>query len=504
MKKYHYLIFTLLFLAAGCSRHAQVPSSGTGSQVTPTSTSSTTQDIVGWKSYNNTVYGFEFKYPSTWEVQNSSETGINVVDPQHRDTELVSVSVTGADPENSLRAQNQITSSTTIQIQGETAKKFSGESAVSGRQAVFVAIPHNGMYYTIVAPSDTASQFISSFSFIPAVSQAGWVYENRYVKVMIPTGWAAKEASQVIDYNNCATKQNCSPSIKTGPNPAAVNITKGKYILYVNTRASQASGVEGGRFEEFAGGAPSVDALIVDHPGGPCGTPTTATVTVNGQTMNRVDYYISSDEQNGTCRKIASKKPVWYFSVVGGGINYYNIPHLTGPDGWVVTMAYDSKDPKSFPAQNDPSLETALSEMSGILKTLTIKAPTPYIPDVSQSMSDLKNTYWSEGFYEGLNSPIVNCTESLVIKKDKVHATFYMETSSSDGKAAYSPSELSNRIEALQNILSSHGWSKCNSAVPNGISMTDVYKKGNELVNLNKPINPSAFPGVDLYFFQLE
>src|SRR3989344_3193736 len=58
------------------------------------------------------------------------------------------------------------------------------------------------------------------------------VYDNQYMKVIIPAGWSAKQATN---------------------NPAALNITKGNYILFVNARAGQASGVEGGRFEEYAG-----------------------------------------------------------------------------------------------------------------------------------------------------------------------------------------------------------------------------------------------------------
>src|SRR3989338_1264331 len=75
-------------------------------------------------------------------------------------------------------------------------------------------------------------------------------YENSYIKVNTFSGWTASSPKS---------------------NPRAVNIIKGKYILYINTAASQASGVIGGRFSEIAMGAPSADAVVLVHPTEPCG-----------------------------------------------------------------------------------------------------------------------------------------------------------------------------------------------------------------------------------------
>lgn len=185
------------------------------------------------------------------------------------------------------------------------------------------------------------------------------VYENQYIKVIIPPGWVTKQVAN---------------------NPAALNIIKGNYILFINARARQASGVPGGRFEEFAGGAPSVDAVIVEHPGGPCGISETSMIVVNGVPTKRTDYYVSSSDQNEFCRKPTVAETVWYFSFVGNGINYFNIPNDSGALGWVVTMAYDSKIVNSFPIKSSLTLNKILSEMTSIVKTLAIKVPTDYIP----------------------------------------------------------------------------------------------------------------------------
>jgi hypothetical protein len=63
------------------------------------------------------------------------------------------------------------------------------------------------------------------------------VFENQYMKFNIPAGWTAKQAMQTI-YRGCIVKKVA--------NPSAVNVTKGNYILHINTGASHASGVMGG------------------------------------------------------------------------------------------------------------------------------------------------------------------------------------------------------------------------------------------------------------------
>ncbi len=194
--------------------------------------------------------------------------------------------------------------------------------------------------------------------------QTSNVYENRYLKVLVPEGWAAKEAAQTV-YNGQVPGSQ--------PNPAAVNITKGNYILYINTQASQASGVEGGRFAEIAQGAPSADAVVTEQPSPPCGTADIIPAILDHP---RVDLYVSAQDTQSKawCRAPKSGKDVWYFSYItdtsGGYFNYYNSGQGLG---YVITMAYNSKDADSLPVKGGSELNSALAEMTNIVKTLEIK-----------------------------------------------------------------------------------------------------------------------------------
>src|SRR6185436_13015681 len=104
----------------------------------------------------------------------------------------------------------------------------------------------------------------------PTPATQGSVYENSSMKITVVDGWSAKAVTS---------------------NQAAVNITKGKYILYIRTNASQASGVEGGRFAEIGMGAPSVDAVVTMQPSEPCGYKET---TEAFDIYKRVDIFVDA------------------------------------------------------------------------------------------------------------------------------------------------------------------------------------------------------------------
>src|SRR5512136_564508 len=131
------------------------------------------------------------------------------------------------------------------------------------------------------------------------------VYENQYMKVVLQPGWTATRPRRHL---------------------AAVNITKGDYILYINTQTSQASGVEGGRFSEIGMGAPSVDAVVTTQPSPPCGTQESKPIVAP---FTRQDLYVSKadSKSNEWCNAPASGATVWYFSYVtdaaGGYFNFY-------------------------------------------------------------------------------------------------------------------------------------------------------------------------------------
>lgn len=178
------------------------------------------------------------------------------------------------------------------------------------------------------------------------------VYENQYMKVALLPGWTAKKPRRT---------------------PGAVNIAKGNYILYINTQASQASGVEGGRFDEIAMGAPSADAVITEYPTPPCGKGESSPVF---DQHTRVDLFVSKDnaKSQAWCNAPSSGATVWYFSYItdaaGGYFNFY-VPGQNR--ALVITMAYRSKDVNSLPVKGSTELDSMLSEMTSIVNSLVVK-----------------------------------------------------------------------------------------------------------------------------------
>ncbi|GEM_PF-3333167 len=175
------------------------------------------------------------------------------------------------------------------------------------------------------------------------------VYENEYMKLSIPEGWTATQSNK---------------------NSGAVNITKGNYILYINTQASQASGVTGGRFSEIAMGAPSADAVIKSYPGPECGKQEKYNAF---ESYQRIDLYVSTTDAVYNCN-VPKSGTVWYFSYLttskGGYFNYYKDDEAPG---LVVTMAYNAKDLNRLPQKGSAELTAALAEMTDIVKTLEVK-----------------------------------------------------------------------------------------------------------------------------------
>lgn len=190
----------------------------------------------------------------------------------------------------------------------------------------------------------------------------GQLYENQYMKITIPAGWTVTQATETVYVKDVLQKH---------PNPAAVNITKNNYILYINTQAQQASGIAGGRFSEIAQGAPSADAVIQIHPSSPCGFSET---NPGFPDHPRVDLYVDSRSNRELCAHPSTKATVWYFSYItdrsGSYFNYYKEGE---PLSFVITMAYNSKDVNKLPVKGSAELNTMLNEMTAIINTLEIK-----------------------------------------------------------------------------------------------------------------------------------
>jgi len=205
----------------------------------------------------------------------------------------------------------------------------------------------------------------------PSPNFKGQIYENQYMKIVIPAGWTTTQATKTVYAGKCITKDNCVTIPKTEPNPAAVNITKGNYILYINTQSRQTSGVQGGRFSEIAMGAPSADAVIKTHPASPCGFSETYSAF---DKYSRIDLYVNSQKAGLNCNTPSNGQTVWYFSYLtdnkGGFFNYYKDNESPG---LVITVAYNSDDVNKLPRKGSVMLETMLNEITNMLKTLEIK-----------------------------------------------------------------------------------------------------------------------------------
>lgn len=186
----------------------------------------------------------------------------------------------------------------------------------------------------------------------PGAKHRNRIYENQHMKIVLQPGWTAKKA---------------------GRNPAAVNITKGNYILYINTQATQASGVEGGRFSEIAMGAPSADAVVTEQPSPPCGKQESSPAF---DRHTRSDLYVSKADigSQSWCNAPSSGETVWYFSYItdeaGGFFNFY-VPGQNR--AFVATMAYKSKDVNRLPVKGQTLLNSTLAEMTAMMKSLEIK-----------------------------------------------------------------------------------------------------------------------------------
>jgi hypothetical protein len=211
-------------------------------------------------------------------------------------------------------------------------------------------------------------------------SSTAAIYENEYMKVTLLPGWVAQQAKRITYNQNCVSFKDCTTTPKVEPNPAAVNITKGDYILYINTQASQASGIEGGRFYEIAGGAPSVEAVVQDPGAGVTCFTSEETASISSEFL-RKDLYESSagHSDHGKYCNLPQMGTAWFFSYVttekGGYFNYYN-PQRTqegGPTSLVITMAYNSKDVNALPLKGSPALNSMLTEMTSIIKLLEVK-----------------------------------------------------------------------------------------------------------------------------------
>lgn len=193
---------------------------------------------------------------------------------------------------------------------------------------------------------------------------SGSVYENEYLKIKIPSGWKLTQE-------------------KDG---SKITLSKDNYILSINVRAQQASGVKGGRFSEIAQGFPSVDAVVKIHPMEPCGFQKEGDVLNIKPIFNnlkRIDVFTNKNFKNEFCNAPDNDSTVWYFSYftkeAGNYFNYYSDYGVNlkskadSPFSFVILVSYNSDNVNKLPIESDPQLKLKLQEITNLVKTLEIK-----------------------------------------------------------------------------------------------------------------------------------
>lgn len=204
-------------------------------------------------------------------------------------------------------------------------------------------------------------------------------FENEYISMDILDGWTAQEATETLQDQRYDAETDTiinvgdPTTVKTG----AINISKNNYILYISPNASQASGVEGGRFSEISSGASGADLVIKSQPADPCGekqeTPLENDIVVS-------DFYISNSNNTSieTCNTLSSSKNVWYFSYASNDGYFGDVlkinPSIAGDmRQFVITMTYNTDDINKLPEKGSAALLQNLTEMRQMVDTIVFK-----------------------------------------------------------------------------------------------------------------------------------
>jgi hypothetical protein len=148
-----------------------------------------------------------------------------------------------------------------------------------------------------------------------------------------------------------------------------VNVRHGKYLLSIDPIFTHASGIEGGRFPEIAGGIASVEAVMrnVDQPasGDECSVSRPHLLVVNATISLDSLYTDSSKTQNG-CVFPAGGQSVWFGSFFSG---------KSEKSEYTISLGYETGDVNALPRIGSPALKQVFAEVRAMLKTLVLKPP---------------------------------------------------------------------------------------------------------------------------------
>lgn len=181
-------------------------------EVKTTNQATTTVQTVGWKTYSNTKYGFEFKYPQTFEVQ-----GTDVISIAPKDYVGDGYIFTIRSSDNSYYEQfskdaisNKISESSYI-LGNITAQKINAKFDFGGG-INYILFPHNGKKFIIMTDlTSEQQQILSTFKFTSTSSQANTSNWKTYVNSQF--GFQFSYPKGLTDLREYPHGEDCKPTI---------------------------------------------------------------------------------------------------------------------------------------------------------------------------------------------------------------------------------------------------------------------------------------------------
>jgi len=226
---------------------------------------------------------------------------------------------------------------------------------------------------TITASTTAAATTIATTTVPVTTTPPATTFENSRIKLNVPAGW-----------------KNLPVSGK------GVVLVKGNYTLNILTNnVGQASGVQGGRFAEIAGYMYAPE-LKIPQPGTECSNSTVPVTDINTQIV-RMDLFYNptgkDSSMNEQCGNPTKNTNLWYGSYFstkvattpashdGHFLDYQKASLKKQPlmvvdnpdDEMVYTMSYFTTSINSLPSQDDSALQSMITEMTNIIKSIQYK-----------------------------------------------------------------------------------------------------------------------------------
>lgn len=292
----------------------------------------------------------------------------------------------------------------------------------------------------------------------PLEAKAKPEFENQYLKIRLSPGWTVAASGDRV-----------------------ISLVRGKYILSIDPIFTHASGVEGGRFSEFASGKQSIDAVMgnVDQPAGgfECAE-TPADAIVVSESLSMANLYTDSAKVGNGCAFPPSGHSVWFGSVFSGP---------GSESDYAITLTYSSSEVNDFPPKNGMELKHVFAEVSEMLRTLQLKPPISISRvDPQSSSPGTSITIYGSGFHllnqnaevrfkEYPNNPM----PEPIIAADGKSLTFQIPTSI-------------DTISCPAGRIDVNEW--CVTAPANHVDVDDCPSKPDGSANFcGKPLPPSTY-----------